>query len=137
MLIRWMSIAAMLALSAGCAMSGSSPFVSPSEPHAILDFRRPPVSLTPARLAEIDGTNVNAPLTKSSFWVSPGEHEIVVIGGIDGSTTVSKPGGSGPKPNPGRVTISVDEGKRYFIGIQMISNRSDQWEPVIYKVEDI
>jgi hypothetical protein len=35
------------------------------------------------------------------------------------------------------VTISVDEGKRYFIGIQMITSRSDQWEPVIYKVEDI
>ena len=95
------------------------------------------MSFTPARLAEIDGTNVNAPITKSSFWVSPGEHELVVIGGIDGSTTVSKPGGSGPGPNPGRVTISVEEGKRYFIGIQMISNRSDQWEPVIYKVEDI
>ncbi len=134
---RWILVAALVAVVTGCSAKPSNPFVRPSEPHAILDFRRPPVSFTPARLAEINGTNVNAPITRTSFWVAPGEHEIVVIGGIDGSTTVSRPGGSGPRTNPGRVTIAVEEGRRYFIAIQMTANRSDQWEPVIYRVEDI
>lgn len=137
MLRRWTLLLVAIALTGGCATGASNPFVSPSEPHAILDFRRPPVSLTPARLAEIDGTNVNAPITKSSFWVAPGEHEIVVIGGVDGSTAVSMPGGSRSGANPGRVTIQVEEGKRYFIGIEVTGGRTDNWEPVIYKVEDI
>jgi hypothetical protein len=121
----------------GCASGSRNPFVSPSDPHAILDFRRPPGPFSPARLAEINGTNVNAPLSRTSFWVAPGEHEIVVIGGVDGSTTVSSPASSRRTNNPGRVTIEVEEGRRYFIAIQVAGGRSEVWEPVIYRVEDI
>lgn len=121
-------------LLAGVAMA--NPFVSAKDPHGILDFSRPPNALDPARLVVFDGTNVNAPITRSSFWVAPGEHTMVIAASISSEDSI----GFTPRRNRSsgsqEVTIVVEEGKRYKVGARLL-DRKGNWEPVIWKVEDI
>ncbi len=106
-----------------------------TEGKAILDFAVPPNQLYPARLVEMDGKNINAPVTKTSFWVDPGEHTITVTAAISdpmrvGTIDVDR------KTDPGTVTIAVEAGKRYKIAAQVTDERGG-WEPVIWKEEDV
>lgn len=120
-------------VAAGLAFA--NPFVSPSQPHGILDFARPPNTLDVARLVVINGSNVNAPLSRTSFWVAPGEHTLVIAAAISGRDTV----GLTPRRNRGtgsqEVTIQVEEGKRYRIAARLLDRRGN-WEPVVWKIED-
>jgi hypothetical protein len=112
----------------------ANPFVSPSEPHGILDFAGHPNTLESARLVVFDGTNVNAPITRTSFWVAPGEHTMVIAAAIAGADMV----GFTPRRNRSdgsqEVTIQVEEGKRYRIAARLL-DRQGNWEPVVWKIE--
>jgi hypothetical protein len=102
---------------------------------AILDFSRPPNQLYSARLAKLDGENVNAPITKTSFWVEPGVHEITVAAAITDPMqvgTISRR----QKEDQGDVTIEVEAGKRYKIAARVLDERGG-WEPVVWKIEDV
>ena len=106
-----------------------------TEGKGILDFSVPPNQLYPARLVGLDGKNINAPVTKSSFWVEPGDHEITVTAMIDdpmrvGTLNVRR------KTDPGKVVITVEAGKRYKIAAQ-VTDEKGNWEPVIWKEEDV
>ena len=113
----------------------ANPFVSASQPHGILDFARPPNALDPARLVVFDGTNVNAPVSRTSFWVAPGEHTMVIAAAISGQDTVGFRPRRSRGPGSQEVTIVVEEGKRYRIAARLL-DRQGNWEPVIWKVED-
>ena len=102
---------------------------------AILDFSRPPNQLYSARLVRLDGQNVNAPVTKTSFWVEPGVHEITIAAAITDPMqvgTISRR----QKQDQGDTTIEVEAGKRYKIAAQVLDQRGG-WEPVVWKVEDV
>ena len=102
---------------------------------AILDFSKPPNQLYSARLVRLDGENVNAPITKTSFWVEPGVHELTVAAAITDPMqvgTISRR----QKEDQGDTTIEVEAGKRYKIAAQVIDQRGS-WEPVVWKVEDV
>lgn len=104
---------------------------------AVLDFGKPPSQLYSARLVSLDGKNINAPITKTSFWVEPGVHEIVVAAAINDPMKV----GSAPRrqaggDNPGRTSIEVAGGKRYRIAAMATDNKGN-WEPVVWKEEDL
>ena len=130
-----LSLAAILVSGLSFAQQ-SNPFVKASEPHGILDFARPPNELVPARLVVIDGTNVSGNAARTSFWVSPGVHEIVVAASISMEDSVglrpsrSKESGESSKD----VTIEVKEGMRYKIAGRMLDQRGN-WEPVVWKEE--
>jgi len=124
----------LLLLIVGIAVTGSAWAEGGTEGKAILDFAVPPNQLHPARLVELDGENINAPITKTSFWVEPGEHTITVTAAISdrmrvGTINVER------KTDPGTVTIVVEAGKRYKIAAQVTDERGN-WEPVIWKEED-
>ena len=106
-----------------------------TEGKAILDFSVPPNELYPARLVGLDGKNINAPITKTSFWVEPGEHSITVAAAIDASMGVGTIDIE-HKTDPGTVTIVVEAGKRYKIAAQATDHKGN-WEPVIWKEEDV
>lgn len=108
----------------------------PDSNQAILDFSRPPSNLHPARLIRLNGQNVNAPITRTSFWVDPGTHEIVVAAGINDPMQVGRNPAGRTGPDPGLVTIEVEAGKRYRIATRVIDQRG-AWEPVIWSVDDI
>ncbi len=103
---------------------------------AVLDFGKPPSQLYSARLVLLDGQNLNAPITRTSFWVDPGVHEIVVAAALTDPMKV----GSTPRRNagedPGRTTIEVVAGKRYRIAAMATDNKGN-WEPVVWKEEDL
>jgi hypothetical protein len=134
---RILIVALIAILAAGTAFAQEkNPFVSASDPHGILDFSRPPNELVPARLVVVDGTNVNASVTRTSFWVSPGVHEIVVAAAISMEDSIglrpnrSKESGESSKD----VTIEVKEGMRYKIAGRLLDHRGN-WEPVVWKEE--
>lgn len=106
-----------------------------TEGKGILDFAVPPNQLYPARLVELDGENVNAPITKTSFWVEPGEHTVTITALISDPMRVGKIDRD-RKTDPGTVTIVVEAGKRYKIAAQALDDRG-AWEPVIWKEEDV
>lgn len=124
------SMAVLVILLGGCAAAGQS-----AAGRAVLDFSRPPNQFFPARLVVLNGTNVNAPMSRSSFWVDPGVHEIVIAAAIDDRTLVSRPANRSAGTDPGRTTIEVEAGKRYNIGAQLINDSGD-WEPVIWRITD-
>jgi hypothetical protein len=35
------------------------------------------------------------------------------------------------------MQIDVEAGKRYFLGAKLTADRLDEWEPVVWRVEDI
>ena len=120
-----------LVLVAGLAGAEDNP-----ASEAILDFGKPPSQLYPARLVELDGRNLSAPVTKTSFWVEPGVHEIVVVAGINDPMKVGSATRRSAGDNPGKTTIEVEAGKRYRIAA-MTTDSKGNWEPVIWKVEDL
>jgi len=105
----------------------------------VLDFAVPPAKLAAARLVEVDGEPVNAPISKTSFWVDAGDHEITVMAMIEDDASSINPltesrhvGG----PSQGKTTITVVAGKRYKIAA-MADDDKGHWEPVIWKEEDL
>ena len=81
-----------------CAATGGG-----STDYAVLDFSRPPNNLYGSRLVVLDGKNVNAPITKFSFRVDPGVHEIVIAAAITDPMQVGRnPAGRGAS-DPGRT----------------------------------
>lgn len=131
MLIRWLlaCVAILLIGTSAWAEEGQAG-------KAVLDFSKPPSQLYSARLVRLDGNNVNAPVTRTSFWVEPGVHEIVVAAAITDPMKV----GRGPRrqsgEDPGKTTIEVKAGKRYKIAA-MTTDAKGNWEPVIWKEEDL
>lgn len=131
-MLKKLLIGASLAILVAC--SQTSPLVrSDSEPHGLLDFRSPPrPQFTPARLVEIDGQNIGQ--VRPTYRLSPGEHEIVIVAAINTSTGIA---GTNRNQGQGRVTITVEQGKRYKIAAQATGARADQWKPVIWAEEDM
>lgn len=103
---------------------------------AILDFGKPPSQLFSTRLVSLDGQNVNAPITRTSFWVAPGVHEIVVAAALTDPMKVGKAPRRSAGEDPGRTTIEVVAGKRYRIAA-MATDDKGNWEPVVWKEEDL
>lgn len=109
-------------------------FAEDNKGKGILDFSKPPNQLYSARLVRLDGENVNAPITKTSFWVEPGVHSITVAAAITDPMqvgTISRR----QKEDQGEATIEVEAGKRYKIAAQVLDQRGS-WEPVVWKIED-
>ncbi len=105
---------------------------------AILDFSAPPGALSSARLVMLNGNNITGPASRTSWWVDPGKHEIVVAAAIadvarlGSAPTNRRSAGRGQ----GSVTIEVEAGKRYNIAARA-TDATGGWEPVIWRVEDI
>lgn len=125
-----------LSLLLVAACSGSAgPYANPSDPHAMLDFNAPVSKVMAVRLATLDGHN-NMDAQRRTFPVSPGTHEVVVIAlGSDslvGSSSLQAITGSVKKTDPGKFTITVEAGIRYFIAAEA-TNDQGGWKPIIYK----
>ena len=131
-MLKKLLVSACIAMLLAC--TSSSPLVhSNSEPHGILDFRNPPrPQFSPARLIVLDGQNINQ--ARPTYRVRPGEHEIVIVASINTATGIS---GSARNQGQGKVTITVEQGRRYRIAAEATGARADQWRPVIWAEEDM
>ncbi|UCC15031.1 MAG: hypothetical protein JSW21_03515 [Gammaproteobacteria bacterium] len=107
-----------------------------SSDQAILDFSRPRSRLYGARLISLDGRNINAPSTKTSFWIDPAPHEIVIAAGISAPMQAGRAPAGRIGEDPGKVKIETESGTRYKIATRIIDQRG-AWNPMIWKVEDL
>lgn len=131
-----MTIKRLLALAMLFLMGAASWAEDGESGKAVLDFGKPPSQLYSARLVRLDGENVNAPVTRTSFWVEPGVHEIVVAAAIKDPMQVGLTPRRRAGEDPGKTTIEVVAGKRYKIAA-MVTDERGNWEPVIWKEEDL
>lgn len=106
----------------------------------ILDFANPPMQLAPVRLVGLDGKNISGSPERTSWWVEPGDHEITVVAIIDDSmddiNPLTESLHQSEHSDPGKTTITVEAGKRYKIAAE-VKDHKGNWEPVLYKVEDV
>lgn len=111
-----------------------------TEGKGILDFSGAPHGLAATRLIGLDGKNIDDNTGRTSWWVEPGDHEIVVLAIIDDPmgdiNPLTESLHTGKQSDPGKTTITVEAGKRYKIAAQLTDHKGD-WQPVLYKVEDI
>ena len=105
----------------------------------ILDFANPPMPLAPVRLVGLDGKNISGQPGRTSWWVEAGDHEITVVAIIDDPmgdiNPLTESLHHGKNSDPGTTTITVEAGKRYYIGAE-VKDHEGNWEPVLYKVKD-
>jgi hypothetical protein len=123
-------------LATACATDPEPrPFAGADAPHAILDFTAPPPGgdLTPAWLLSVDGVIGPAATRQRSYWVAPGEHELIVYGEALARDKVGIPARG--KKDPGKFTMAFENGRRYYIAIRWLSEQRNDWRPTVWKVE--
>jgi len=105
-----------------------------------------PAKIYPAYIAVIDGDSVQTTAAvgglaarKHTFRLPPGDHKIRIVadlrnatGTLESGTTFTPRG-----QQPGNLELFVEEGRRYYIGARLTGARKDEWEPVIWHVEDL
>lgn len=90
----------------------------------------------PVSLVAINGKNVVS--DQLSYYVRPGEHEIVLSAVVRLDTGLATSIDHWQEKR-GHMEINVEPGKRYYLGAKynrQESGRSKDWQPVIWKVED-
>jgi hypothetical protein len=142
---------------AGCAATGMG-----SAPHGILTVATvaPPAGLYRIVLQELDGRPAayggarRVPLhvslmvvdpgfdisdARSDFDLPPGEHTLsftAIVDRPDARLFVNTPSRQASKA-AGELKLTVEAGKRYLVAAKVIDVEPDQWQPVVYKVEDM
>lgn len=106
----------------GKAVSSSSSLRIP--PHASLMVVKPGFQLTDAR---------------SQFNLPPGEHQLEFTAVVDERDAQMFLSTTSPyaEKSSGKLKIKVQEGKRYYIAGKVNEGKPTEWEPVVYKIEDI
>lgn len=106
----------------GKAVSSGSSLRVP--PHASLMIVKSGFQLTDAR---------------SQFVLTPGEHELDFTAVVDEKDAQMFLHTTSPysEKGAGKLHLTVQEGKRYYIAAKVNEGKPDEWEPVVYKVEDI
>jgi hypothetical protein len=132
-------IGALMVISAGCASSAPG-----DVDYAIITTNASdiPGKIYPAYLAKVDDREVKGGSgllgRQQVVRVEPGVHRVRLTADLSRATGVlSKPGYTPRDEQAGDVEIEVEAGKRYFMGARLTANRLDQWEPVVWRVEDI
>lgn len=126
------------------AITGCASSTAGDADYAIISTNASDISgkIYPAFLAKVDdrevkgGTGLNG--RKQVVRVEPGVHTVRLTADLSSATGVlSKPGYTRRDRQPGDLELEVEAGKRYFLGAQLTANRRDEWQPVVWRVEDI
>ena len=130
----------LMTLLAALTLAGTAFAEEGTEGKGILDFANPPAPLAQARLVGLDGKNIDGQPGRTSWWVEPGDHEIVVVALISDPMGDINPLTSslhkGKESDPGKTTITVEAGKRYKIAAE-VKDHKGNWDPVLYEVKDV
>lgn len=141
---------AVVLAAAGLVTGGcmEAKMLSSDDPHGVVTTftSNIPEKIYPAYIAVIDGRNVQTTSAvgglagkKHTFRLSPGDHTIRVVADLSQATgtlvtgTVYTPRGE----QPGEIKLFVEAGRRYYIGARLTGSRRDEWEPVVWAVQDI
>lgn len=132
-------LAALVLATAACASSTAG-----DADYAIITTNASDISgkIYPAYVSKVDDREIKGGTgrfgRKEVVRVEPGVHKVRLTADLSRATGVlSKPGYTPRDQQPGDIEIEVEAGKRYFLGAQLTANRRDQWQPVVWRVEDI
>ncbi len=136
-------VAATLAVLATAAITGCASSNAGSADYAILSTSAAdiPGKIYPAFLAKVDdreitgGSGLNG--RKSAVRVSPGTHTVRLTADLSQATGAVPSVYTPRDKQAGNMQIDVEAGKRYFLGAKLTADRLDEWEPVVWRVEDI
>jgi len=136
-------VAATLAMLATAAITGCASSNAGSADYAILSTSASdiPGKIYPAFLAKVDDREITggSGLTgrKSAVRVSPGTHTVRLTADLSQATGAVPSSYTPRDKQAGNMQIDVEAGKRYFLGAKLTADRLDEWEPVVWRVEDI
>lgn len=135
-------------------MPGSEP--SASQPHGVVEVGQATVNLHPVVVQAIDGkaqagaTGVprvaSLIVVRDSYFLDakpiyrlpPGEHTLDLTAVVRASAaSLFLHGRSASAKDVGKLRLAVEDGKRYFIAARVDNGRPDDWEAVVYRVEDL
>jgi len=140
----------LLVLAAAVAIGGctEASMLSPDRHYGVVTTFTSdiPAKVYPAFIAVIDGRNMQSTaafgdpaLRKHTFRLAPGDHTLRLVADLSQATATF---GTGvdytPRgEQPGVIKIFVEEGRRYYLGARLTGLRRDEWEPVVWSVQDI
>lgn len=136
------------AIVAGLSACMEARMASPDRPYGVVTTftSNVPAKIYPAFIAVIDGNSVQSTSAvgglaarKHTFQLPPGDHKIRVVADLrDATGTLASGTTFTPRgEQPGALELFVEEGRRYYIGARLTGSRRDEWEPVVWHVEDI
>ncbi len=141
-----MLLSAAAALAAGGCMEAR--MMSPDRHYGVVTTFTSdiPAKIYPAYIAVIDGKNVQTTAAlgglagrKHTFRLSPGDHTIRIVADLSQATgTLATGVDYTPRgEQPGEIKVFVEEGRRYYLGARLTGTRRDDWQPVVWSVQDI
>lgn len=130
-------IAATALVAVGCATTGQGPFASPNEPHGVVrtDVLQSAKQTFTVDVVAIDGDLVST-ADRHAIWLEPGEHTLTVRSKVDLSDTFGIKRSIGYSEAPNQLTLTVEAGKVYYIGMKAIRGERQDWQPVVWKVAE-
>lgn len=154
--LRTLSLAALVLALTACASLNAKPTGPYGEVEAATAVA--PIDMHRVVLQNLDGRNVpstgRVPATaslmivdpgfeltnvQSEFVLSPGEHTLnftAVVNRRD-TTTWLHPTLRFSLKGAGVLKLTIEAGKRYYVAARVDGARPEEWEAVVYKVEDI
>jgi hypothetical protein len=102
----------------------------------------------PAYITEIDGRrtpdgrrgpgDLGLRTRQQDFELKPGVYQIRLMADLSRATGVLSTSGFTPRgEQPGEITVHVEAGRKYYLGARLTGSRRDEWQPVIWNVEDL
>lgn len=124
-------------LSIGCAAMAGGSFADPSEPHGVVrtDVEKTASQIFPVDVVEVDGDLVSVD-DKNAIWLTPGEHTLTVRSVVDLNATFGIKRTVGYSDGPNEVTLTVEPGKVYYVGMKALQGEKHNWKPVVWKVAE-
>lgn len=110
---------------------------SPSEPHGLVvtSVDREAENIYSVYAVAVNGQELAR--RENALWLKPGEHTIKAINKttLDRSFVPGRRGDRSRKPvTP--LTLNVEAGKTYYVGLKADGSRRSDWQLVVWQIED-
>jgi len=112
-------------------------FADPSEPHGLVvtSVDREAENIYSVYAVAVDGQELAR--RENALWLKPGEHTIKAVN----KTSVNRsyvPGLRGDRSRESitPLTITVEAGKTYYVGLKADGSRRSDWQLVVWQTED-
>ncbi|MDA3933944.1 MAG: hypothetical protein PF630_06415 [Gammaproteobacteria bacterium] len=134
-----LTVTALLMLPAMVLQAASAQdfIASPNEPHGLVvtSVDREAANIYSVYAVAVDGQELAR--RENALWLKPGEHTIKAIN----KTTMNRnfvPGLRGDRSREAiePLTLNVEAGKNYYVGLKANSGRRSDWKLVVWQVEE-
>lgn len=113
-------------------------FASPKEPSAILILNHQQITkkISPVRLLTVNGENVS--VRSDAAWLSPGTYDLTFAAWVNRNYTqqiITPKQRRRMDAEQMTLNVTLEADKSYYVGFDTSSSDTEDWKPVVYKVE--